>query len=157
MLSVMVLISTLLADFAQAQDVKVLEDSAPTEAPGVVRFLSKSGEPLQIALVSATDTSVAGNMMVVEKLYNSLCTTPCTIELKPGWYEFRVAHEAIEWYRKLEVTSGPQTYTIKRFRPGLAMTGVVLTSLIATAPIGVPMMIVGMPGKPKREESIAGR
>lgn len=129
---------------ATAADVKVLQDSRSEKAPGQVRFVEKKGHSLSVGLVTASDTQAAGNVIVMQKLYDPLCEAPCSLEMKPGWYEFRFAHEDTEWFRKLEVKSGPQTYTIKRWRRGMNMSGVLLSAFMIL-PVGVPLWVASMP------------
>ncbi len=143
----------LLAAHALAGDVKVLSDAAVEQPPGVVKLQGKKGESFKIGLVRGTDVSTAGTVTIVEKYYEDLCTAPCTLEMPVGWHELHVSHEQHEWVRKVEILPGQQTYTLQRYRPGMMITGLSLTSMIITAPIGVPLLIKSWPSA-KRTEGI---
>ena len=149
----MTLLLLALSPAALAVDgVKVLSDSTPQVPPGVVHFAIKDGVPRKLGLVKATDVSGSGSMVVVEKLYEDVCTAPCTLEMPVGWHEFHLELGKHEWIHKSEGRPGEQTYTlIRQPRPVRFVAGLTLTSLIVTAPVGVPLLVTSMP-KAKRSE-----
>ncbi|MEQ1567806.1 MAG: hypothetical protein ABMA64_19355 [Myxococcota bacterium] len=126
-------------------DVKVVESASPPAA-AVIHFVSPDGQAREVGLVRATDTSRAGNAVIVEKIYEDLCTTPCTLEMPVGWHEFRFSLGKREWVKKLEVRPEEQTIELKRKSDNaMMMTGIILTCYIVTAPIGIPLWVAGTP------------
>lgn len=132
-----------------ATEVTVLE-GGQTPEKAVIHFTTQDDQPRKIGLVQATDVSSAGSTTVIEKLYEDLCQTPCTLEMPVGWHEFHMELGKWEWTHKIEIRPGEQTFELRRhFSTGLYIGGLTLTSLIVTAPIGVPMLVNAFP-KAKR-------
>lgn len=136
----------LVASVTIAADVTVLEGAIVEPTKATISFESPDGRTRKIGLVRATERTTTGTVTVVEKFYDEVCSTPCTLEMPVGWHEFHFEVDEFEWVKKLEIQPGTHTIELKRWpKVGLWILGVSLTAMGLTAPIGIPIWIQSMP------------
>jgi hypothetical protein len=141
----LVLAVTLTTEPARADDgIRVhqsggISDGGPAGAPAFVTF--DAGEPIVVRRITSESAAFAtsntgGTASAYADTSQALCTTPCTLELRAGFYRLRFgdynpmnANKPIDF----DLKPGTNHYRVSPFRGGKFISGFLLTLAGGTA------------------------
>jgi hypothetical protein len=125
-----------------ASDIAVLDPGKAPEQAVVMFQAAKEG--VAVGIVRATDVDQVANVTVIEKLYEEICTAPCSFALDAGWHELHFEYQKQEWTKKVHIEAGVQELYVRPMTPvGIVGAYSSLGTGFLLFPITVPMWVAG--------------
>ncbi len=125
---------------------------APTQRIAVIHTVNakpdESRGVVKLAKYRSRQVAQAGDVTVVSVNYEELCTMPCGIPVdlteRPMFFFIR---DGSPVSRPFRIPDGADEFTVKMkpVKKGMRTAGVLLTALIFTFPVGVPLWIASSP------------